>query len=288
LVKSIKKAEMKEDIPLISIGFDGYNLTEALEGLSKTKSRNIVLCAIDGFTKHVIPEDMNTSEWEEVKELYKKYGLHFYGLAGHCNISDDSDMEKMIRRMEFVKFMGGIYIDTNAGHKGTENNFYKNIKKIINLAEKTDLTICLETHGDLIDSGKSGCRLLEKVDSDRIRIAYDPANVYFYSRGSINPISDIKYAMDYIGIIHFKGVYRNDDKSKWSFPVMEKSSFSYDDFFKVLEDYKYSGMIALEVEGRYSFEEGKGFSESPVWDQGIIINTYNSEIEYLNQKLFWM
>lgn len=279
---------MKEDIPLISIGFDGYNLAEALGGLSKTNSKNIILCAIDGFTKHIIPEETNLSDWEEVKELYKKYNLYFYGLAGHCNISDDNDMEKMIKRMEFAKFMGGRYVDTNAGHKGTENNFYKNINRIINLAEKSDLTICLETHGDLIDSGKSGHKLLEKVDSNRIKIAYDPANVYFYSRGMLNPVEDIKYAMDDIGIIHFKGVCHNEDKSKWSFPVIEKSSFNYNDFFKVLEDYKYRGMIALEVEGRFIFEENKGFFEGPAWDKDKIINVYNSEIEYLKQKLFWI
>ncbi len=194
----------------------------------------------------------------------------------------------MIKRMEFAKFMGGRYIDTNAGYKGTENSFYKNINKIINLAEKLNLIVCLETHGDLVDSGKSGHKLLEKVNSNRIKIGYDPANVYFYSRGMLNPVDDIKYVMDDIGIIHFKGVSHNEDKSRWNFPEMEKSSFSYDDFFKVLEDYKYRGMIALEVEGRFSFEENIGFSESPVWDKDKIVNIYNSEIEYLEQKLYWL
>lgn len=279
---------MKEDIPLISIGFDGYNVAEALEGLSKTNSKNIILCAIDGFTKHVIPEEMNHNDWEGIRKIYKKYNLNFYGLAGHCNISDDKDIEKMIKRMEFVKFMGGRCIDTNAGYKGTENNFYKNIKKIISLAEKLDLIVCLETHGDLVDSGESGHKLLERIDSSRIKISYDPANVYFYSKGIIHPADDVKFVLEDIGIIHFKGVRHNKDKSKWNFPVIEKSAFRYNDFFEVLEDYKYKGMIALEVEGRLSFEENKGFSISPVWEKDKIINIYNSEIEYLKQKLYWI
>ena len=122
----------------------------------------------------------------------------------------------------------------------------------------------------------------------RIKIGYDPANVYFYSRGMIDPADDVKFVLDNIGIIHFKGVCYNEDKSKWGFPAIEKSSFYYNDFFKVLEDYKYKGMIALEVEGRLSFEENKGFSQSPVWDKDKIINSYNSEIEYLKQKLYWI
>jgi len=280
--------KMKEDLPLISIGFDGYNIAEALESLSKINSKNIVLCAIDGFTKHVIPEEMSADDWEEIKKLYIKYNLNFYGLAGHCNISDDNDMEKMSKRMKFTNFMGGCYIDTNAGEKGTERSFYFNIDRIINLAEELNLIVCLETHGDLIDSGKSAHKLLNKVNSERIKVGYDPANVYFYSRGMIDPAEDVKYAMDDIGIIHFKGVHHDKSKLKWNFPIIEESSFNYDSFFKVLEDYKYSKMVALEVEYRLSFEENKGFSEKTIWDKERIINIYNSEIDYLKRKLFWI
>ena len=279
---------MKNDIPLISIGFDGYELEDTLKGLAKTNSKNIVLCAIDGFTKHVIPEEMDMSDWEKTKLLFNKYNLNFYGLAGHCNISDDSDMEKMEKRMRYTGFMGGKYIDTNAGHKGTEENFYKNAKEIIDLAEELDIVVCLETHGDMVESGASGQKLLEKIKSPRIRIGYDPANVYFYSRGIIDPIEDLKYALDYTGIIHFKGVSHNESESKWFFPDMQSSIFDYDKFFNILENYNYNKMIAIEVEGMLKFEEGKGFSEDPAWPQEKIIGAYNTEIEYLSNKLFWM
>jgi sugar phosphate isomerase/epimerase len=279
---------MKKDIPLISIGFDGYNMLETIEGLSKTNSKNIVLCAIDGFTKHIIPEELSAGDRAGIKKLYKKYNLNFYGLAGHCNISDDDDLDKMVKRMEFTKLMKGRYIDTNAGHKGTESNFYKNIKEVIRIAEKLDIIVCLETHGDLVSSGKTGHELLKSVNSDRIKIGYDPANVYFYSRGMIDPIEDVKYALGDIGIIHFKGISHDKSKLKWDFPVMEKSSFDYDGFFKVLEDCKYNKMIAIEIESKFHFEENIGFSEDATWDKEKIINIYNSEIDYLIHKLFWM
>ena len=279
---------MKTNIPLISIGFDGYKLEDALRGLAKTNSKKIVLCAIDGFTKHIIPEELSDNEREKVRLLFDTYELTFFGLAGHCNISDDNDMEKMRKRMEFTGFMNGKYIDTNAGPKGTEGNFYKNIKEIIHLAEELDIIVCLETHGDLVESGASGYTLLEKINSPRIRIGYDPANVYFYSRGNIDPVEDIKYALDYIGIIHFKGVNYDKVTSKWGFPKMIESDFDYDKFFKVLEQNNYKKMIAIEVENRLSFKEDAGFAEEPVWPQDKIIDAYNTEIDYLRSKLFWM
>jgi sugar phosphate isomerase/epimerase len=279
---------MKNDIPLISIGFDGYNLGDTLEGLSKTNSKNISLCAIDGFTKHVIPEDMNQDEWENAKLLFEKYNLNFYGLAGHFNISDDNDLIKMARRMEFISFMNGKYLDTNAGLKGEERNFYKNLNKVIELAEKLDILVCLETHGDLLESGKYAHELFKNIKSSKIKIGYDPANIYFYSRGNLNPAEDIKYIFDDIGIIHFKGVNHNEDKTKWNFPEIKNSSYNFDKFFSVLEDYKYDRMIAIEVEGKFHFEENNGFMIEPIWPKEKIIDIYNGEIKYLKKKLYWM
>ena len=110
---------MDKNIPLVSIGFDGYDLAAAVQGLAKTDSRNVILCCIDGFTKHVIPEEMDAQAWEATRALVMRSGLSFFGLFGHCNLSDNGDLPKLKKRMEFTRFMGGGYIDTNAGHKGT-------------------------------------------------------------------------------------------------------------------------------------------------------------------------
>jgi sugar phosphate isomerase/epimerase len=111
---------MKKDIPLISVGFDGYNLEETLKRFQCTGSSNICLCALDEFTQHVLPEKMTDEEWVQTKKLFEKYGLKLYGLKGHCNVSDASNMEKIRRRMEFIRFMGGRYVDMSAGPKGSE------------------------------------------------------------------------------------------------------------------------------------------------------------------------
>jgi len=51
--------------------------------LSKTNSKNVILCVIDGFAKDVIPEEMSHDDWEAITKIYKKYNLNFYGLADH-------------------------------------------------------------------------------------------------------------------------------------------------------------------------------------------------------------
>lgn len=278
---------MNKQFPLVSIGFEGYKLEEAIKGLSKTKSKNIILCAIDGFTKHVIPEDMAVNEWESTKKLIEENSLNFTGLFGHCNIAVDDDIPKMKKRMEFTHFVGGKTIDTNSGPKGMEKSFYENIPEIIELAEKYDLIVFLETHGDMILTGKDGAELLKKVRSDRVKISYDPANVTFTSNMKIDVSEDIKYAMDYLGSVHFKGIYYNKERSLWTFPRVKDSIIRYDDFFKTLEEFKYDGMFAIEIEDKLSVANGKIEEDPEVWPEDKIIEAYNIEIDYLSNKLYW-
>jgi sugar phosphate isomerase/epimerase len=284
----IQGKKMRNDIPIVSIGFEGCSLEDTLSGMGKTESKNIILCCIDGFVKHVIPEEMTKEEWESTKKLVQDSGLNFFGLFGHCNLSDNKDLEKLKKRMEYTRFMGGDYIDTNAGQKGTEEGFFNNLPEIIDLAEELNLTVGLETHGDMLETGKKAVNIFDKIKSERITLSYDPANVFFYTRGKTDPADDLDYIFDYIGMFHFKGVSVSEDKSKWGFPFVKDAVINYESIFEKLEKNNYVNMIALEIEERLRFEEGKNFTHDPVWPEMKTVNAYNHEIRYLKDKLYWL
>ncbi len=283
---------MDKNVPIVSIGFDGYELQPTVSGLAKTDSKNVILCCIDGFTKHVIPEEMSQEAWRHSRDLLRRAGLDFYGLFGHCNISSGEDLAKLEKRMRYTRYMGGDYIDTNSGPIGTEKGFYENLARVVELADELDLTVCLETHGDMIRTGADGRRLFAKIRSPRIRISYDPANIYFYNHGKVNPAEDLLEALPYVGMVHFKGVGHSADKSEWGFPLIEESVttevFDYDRFFQVLQDNRYDGMVAIELEGRFHHVEGKGFVIDPVWPEEEVVEKYNRDIRYLSRRLSWM
>jgi sugar phosphate isomerase/epimerase len=276
---------MGEQIPLVSIGFDGYELEAAVRGLSKTKSKSAILCCIDGFTKHVVPEETTREEWGRHKALLKKYGVGFYGLFGHCNLSDPGDLPKLKKRMEYTRYMGGSYIDTNAGPAGQDTGFFRNLPEIVELAEELDLTVCLETHGDMLVSGAASRPVFDKVKSERVLVSYDPANVFFYTRGKVNPVTDVESIYERIGMIHFKGVAASGDGKRWTFPPARDASIDYRRFFDYIVKKGYRGMLAIELEGRFRFEEGKGFAIDPVWPEEKVIDLYNKEIEYIQTML---
>ena len=284
----------KNSINIMTNGFDGFLLEEKLDGLTKLESKNISLTCIDtginGFMVDILPEVANKKELVNIKNYSKKHRLNLKGLAGHCDISNDADLEKLKKRIRFVNFMGGKFIDTNAGPIGQEADFQKNIKDVIDFAERMDVIVCLETHGDILGKSKGFRKLFRDIDSERIRITYDPANVYFYSRGAIDPIEDLEIALD-TGLIynmHFKGVTHNENKTEWHFPRCEYAIFDYDKVFGLLRRYGYDKNFEIEIEYRLAINKDGSFGINPIWPIDKVIDEYNKEIDYLSKKINWL
>ena len=66
---------------------------------------------------------------------------------------------------------------------------------------------------------------------------------------------------------------------------MKDSIIEFDSIFSVLKSYNYSKMIAIEIENMFKFEKGKGFFKDRSLQENEIIDAYNSEIEYIGDKL---
>jgi sugar phosphate isomerase/epimerase len=277
-----------EHIPLISVGFDGYGLDQALEHLARTGSRAVCLCALDEFTQHVLPEEGDRETWAHVKALCDDRGVRLYGLEGHTDVSNPENLGKIKKRMEFTRFMGGRYMDSCAGPAGGEAAFLRNIQEIAEYAEELDLLFCLETHGDIIGPGKSAARVLKQVPSRKVGLCYDPANVFFYSRGAVDPVEDLKYALEFVQLMHFKGVGYDETAGEWRFPSMADAAFPYDDLFRVLEKNRYQGMVALEIEIMIRYRDGAGFVKDARWRPEAIVEAYRKELQFLSTRLGWM
>jgi sugar phosphate isomerase/epimerase len=276
------------NVPVISVGFDGYPLSETVEHLAKTGSTRICLCALDEFTHHVLPEQLGREEWDRIRNLLAEHGLSLRGLEGHTNVSDPSNGQKIRKRMEFTRFLGGQYFDTSAGPVGSEASFRENMKQNAQLAEELDLLFCLETHGDIVGTGREAAKVVGRIGSERVRLCYDPANVYFYSRGAVDPVKDVEWAIEHIGLIHFKGTSYDRERGEWSFPLMRDADFQYEDFFTILKKHRYRGLVAIEIEKMFHFSENAGFVREPTWTPEAILDAYRTEIDYLGRKLHWI
>jgi Xylose isomerase-like TIM barrel. len=105
------------------------------------------------------------------------------------------------------------------------------------------MVLCLETHGKHA-TGKQLKTIVELVDSPRVVINYDTANVIFY--GNVNLEEDLESCIDRIGYIHLKdkaGAY-----NEWNFPAIGKGQIDFKMVVDKLEKANNNCPLSIEIE----------------------------------------
>ena len=122
------------------------------------------------------------------------------------------------------------------------------------------MIIALENPGDgenaLIDTGEAGAGVIEKIGSDRIRLNYDPSNVYSYTKGHVKPEQDMLRAMPYVAHFHFKDMKQIE--AGWLFSEIGKGVVNYPDIFDVLK--KQPELLPTSIEYPKNFKRREDFS----------------------------
>jgi len=130
----------------------------------------------------------------------------------------------------------------------------ENIRELLPWLEQYDLMLVLETHGDH-GTGKAVKEIAELVGSERVKVAYDTANVIFY--GGVNPAEEIEDCMDDVAYIHLKD--KDGEDKEWNFPALGKGRVDFPALFEKLEKAGNSSPFSIEIEftqeGPSSLEE---------------------------------
>lgn len=230
--------------------YHGYSLDEAIEEISKLGFKEVELTATIGWTEHVYP----TFEFKELlrlKNKLKDYQLEVVGMSGHSNLMDSDRLNDFKNNIHLAKFFNAKYIVSSIGeahiedkeHK-TEDELVENIKSLVPTLEETGLMLVLEVHGDDHGTGQIIQQIVEKVDSDKVKIAYDTANAIFY--GDVDIFEDIENTIDDIAYIHLKD--KSGEKREWNFPAIGKGDIDFERLFKLLDKYNKHLPISIEIE----------------------------------------
>lgn len=186
--------------------FKGYPLEEALTNIKSAGFEYAEIASIANMCEHVAPKDMNDALAEKIKQLLAQAGLKTYALAGHVDLTDESDLNDFLKKVEFAAAIGAKIVNTNSGPLERLHVFRSNIRKIIDKAEKYNIQIGLESHGDIIGTAKESIKYLREINHPLIRFNYDTGNTYFYAKGRVKVEEDIKYCLEYMDHIHLKDI----------------------------------------------------------------------------------
>lgn len=226
--------------------YDGYDLSIALENISKLGFKFVEIAAISGFTEHVIPEKMSPSDFKQVKKLMIKRNLSSKSFSGHFDLGQENAIEIFKRRIDFAEYIRANIVNTFTTDSKNYEVFRKNLDVLALYANKKGIRIGLETDAGLIYTGSEGAALLEKLNGYPIvGINYDPGNVIFF-KPDVLPEKDVEFVGGNLIHVHLKDIAKRDHE--WYFPGLGKGIINFPAFISKLVEMNFRGPMSLELE----------------------------------------
>lgn len=192
----------------VSLGtnlFKGYSLSEALDMTKAWGFEYTELASIVNFCEHIKPEDITAEYAAEIKELLDQKGLKCHAVSGHVDPTEDKQFHDLMKKIEFAGRIGAKIVNTNSGPVKNIDIFHKNMVKLIEQAEKWNVIIGLESHGDIVDTAKGSIDIFKRYNHPLVRLNYDTGNTLFYNP-TVKIEEDIKYGFEYLVHLHLKDI----------------------------------------------------------------------------------
>lgn len=240
---------MKRIVAVNSNCYHGYSIEEAIDGICAADFRYIELTATKGWTEHVFPT-MSFRSLYSVKDRLKAAGLTPFALSGHTNLMDRERIDDFVANMRLAAFFGCDYIVSSIGEAHLKDNAVASneqvadhIRDLTPHLEAYGLTLVLENHGEHA-TGAVIKSITALVDSPRVLLNYDTANVIYYA--GLDPIDDMRACIDQIGFLHLKD--KAGGRQEWNFPALGKGYVDFPGILALLEQAGNASPLSIEIE----------------------------------------
>lgn len=221
-----------------------YPFEVALDGIAEAGYRWVELSAVADWTPHVSLED----DPREVATRLGDRGLQAIAIAGHSDLTTDSGMQTAIEGVEWAADYGlGLFTTAIGGHASQREDldaFLVRIGALAAVAERLEVTVALEIHGEIMATGQASMPLIDRIGSEAIRVKYDTGNCEFY--GGVRAVDDIHHVGSCLVNIDAKD--KLGGVGEWDFPPPGDGHIDWKRLLAVLDDLQYDGPLTVEVE----------------------------------------
>lgn len=240
---------MKRIIAVNSNCYHGYSIEEAIDGISAAGFRYIELTATKGWTEHVFPT-MSFNYLNSVKDRLKDAGIVPFSMSGHTNLMDRERIADFRANMRLAAFFGCDFIVSSIGEAHLKDNAVASneqvavhLRELLPYLEEYGLTLVLENHGEHA-TGTHIKSIVDLVDSPRVRVNYDTANVIYFA--DIDPVDDMPGCIDKIGHLHIKD--KAGGRQEWNFPALGQGYVDFPRLFDMLNKAGNNSPLSIEIE----------------------------------------
>lgn len=197
----------------VSLGtnlFKDYPLERALELIKEYGFEYAELSSIINFCEHINPKDICPAYCDKIKLLLERTGLKCHAVSGHLDPTIEEQCQDLIKKIEFAGRIGAKIVNTNSGPLSRLDVFHKNMPRLIQAAEKWNVIIGLESHGDIVNTARDSVSIFQRYNHPLVRLNYDTGNTLFYNPGKVKIEEDIKYGFEYLVHLHLKDIRITD------------------------------------------------------------------------------
>jgi L-ribulose-5-phosphate 3-epimerase len=238
---------LKNKVGVATTSYMGLALEDALKGVSKAGFSYVEIAAAKGIIEHIRPDKMGSVEVESLRKQLKSCNLELVTISGHSDLTKVENVPYIKSCINLAKKLGAEFVTTGVDGDSLQvaiQQFYKNMEELGEYAVEKGVTICLETHGGFVATGKEVAKVVQNINSEGVKINYDTANVIFY--GGVRPEEDLKYALENLGHVHLKD--KIGGKGIWNFPPLGEGTVDFELLFKMFIEKGYSGPFTIEIE----------------------------------------
>ena len=228
---------MPENILSIRPGSFGKAADRAYEEMQKIGIKYVEVCA--GSPSNTLDEQAK----------YEAFGIKAATTSGSVNIQSSDCAAKFEPYAVACKAVGAdkMFVSVKADELDLRIA-YGRLYEVGEVAKQYGITVCMETHPDLITNMDVALETMKGVDHPNVRVNYDTANIYYYNEG-INGVEELKKILDYVEAVHLKET--NGALKTWYFPTFgdEQGIVQWAEIFGLLNGRGFTGPFTMEIEG---------------------------------------
>jgi sugar phosphate isomerase/epimerase len=229
-----------------------FTLSRALEGLSRVGLRYVEIAAIPDYCDHLPFDRVGDRELDNIRHLLESNRLTAIAVSASADLTTETGIASLDHAMSAARALDVHTIVTNIQQTETAEGatrFHMLLPNVLALAEKHDVVVALEVHGGLVCTGTQGAALVDGINSDRLKLTYDMANVVTY--GGVLPEEDLRQMGKDVGRVvahvHLKDRANLDRQDRTSV-AFGTGVLDFESTLRLLHDGGYQGPMTLEVE----------------------------------------
>ena len=168
---------MPRTVSISTVPFDGYPLETALARIAALGVTHVELAYIQGYMDPFDESAFSDQQVRALRAMLSRSGLRCFAFSAHLNLGAVDVTDIFSRRLGFAAAIGARIVVSNAAPRADRSAFETNIAALAERAANLGLKIALENPSagpdNLIDTGRGGADLIERLGLPNVGLNYD-------------------------------------------------------------------------------------------------------------------